>query len=43
MSFSLEAVNILSEPIRSYGRDENQLFFAQELKPRVYVGARYRF
>lgn len=43
VSFSLEAVNILSEPIRSYGRDENQLFFAQELKPRVFLGARYRF
>lgn len=43
LTFSLEAVNILSEPIRSYGRDEKQLFFAQELKPRVFVGARYRF
>ncbi|WP_246021483.1 TonB-dependent receptor [Alteraurantiacibacter aquimixticola] len=43
LAFSLEAVNILSEPLRSYGRDENQLFFAQELKPRVFVGARYRF
>lgn len=43
VSFSLEAVNILSEPVRSYGRDENQLFFVQELEPRVLVGARYRF
>ena len=43
VAFSLEAVNILSEPIRSYGRDENQVFFAQELEPRVFVGARYRF
>lgn len=43
LSFSLEAVNILSEPVRSYGRDENQVFFAQELEPRVLVGARYRF
>lgn len=43
VTFSLEAVNILSEPIRSYGRDTNQLFFAQELEPRVLVGARYRF
>lgn len=43
IAFSLEAVNILSEPIRSFGRDENQLFFAQELDPRIFVGARYRF
>ncbi|MFC3099225.1 TonB-dependent receptor [Alteraurantiacibacter palmitatis] len=43
VTFSLEAVNILSEPVRSYGRDTNQLFFAQELEPRVLVGARYRF
>lgn len=43
LAFSLEAVNILSEPIRSFGRDDNQLFFAQELEPRIFVGARYRF
>ena len=43
VAFSLEAVNILGEPIRSYGRDDNQLFFAQELEPRILVGARYRF
>jgi TonB-dependent receptor len=42
-SVSLEAINILSEPIRSYGRDDNQLWFAQEQKPRVFLGARYRF
>lgn len=40
---SLEAINILSEPVRSYGRDENQLWFAQEQSPRVFLGARYRF
>ena len=43
IAFSLEAVNILSEPIRSFGRDENQLFFAQELEPRLFAGVRYRF
>lgn len=43
LSLSLEAINILSEPIRSYGRDENQLWFAQELKPRIFLGARYKF
>ena len=40
---SLEAINILSEPIRSYGRDKNQLWFAQEQHPRVFVGGRFRF
>lgn len=43
VSVSLEAINILSEPIRSYGRDKNQLWFAQEQDPRVFLGARYRF
>ena len=43
VSVSLEAINILSEPVRSYGRDNNQLWFAQEQKPRIFVGARYRF
>ena len=40
---SIEAINILSEPVRSYGRDKNQLWFAQEQKPRVFLGARFRF
>jgi TonB-dependent receptor len=43
ISVSLEAINILSEPIRSYGRDKNQLWFAQELHPQVFAGARFRF
>ena len=43
VSVSLEAINILSEPIRSYGRSKRQLWFAQEQSPRVYVGARFRF
>ena len=43
IAVSLEAINVLSEPVRSYGRDPQQLFFAQELKPRVLLGARYRF
>lgn len=40
---TFEGVNLTSEPIRTYARDENQLYFAQELKPRFYLGARYRF
>jgi TonB-dependent receptor len=43
VSVSAEAINLLSEPIRSYGRSKRQLFFAQELKPRVLVGVRYKF
>jgi TonB-dependent receptor len=40
---SFEGVNLTSEPIRTYARDKDQLWFAQELKPRFYLGARYRF
>jgi TonB-dependent receptor len=43
ISVSLEAINILSQPIRTYGRDKNQLWFAQELHPQVFAGARFRF
>ncbi|WP_342768296.1 TonB-dependent receptor [Sphingomonas gilva] len=43
IALSLEAINVLSEPIRTYGRDESNLFFAQELKPLFLFGARYRF
>jgi TonB-dependent receptor len=43
IAVSFEAINVLSEPIRTYARDENQLWFAQELKPRFLLGARYRF
>jgi TonB-dependent receptor len=43
IAVSAEAINVLSEPIRTYGRDESNLFFAQELKPLFLLGARYRF
>jgi outer membrane receptor protein involved in Fe transport len=43
ISVSLEGVNLLSEPVRSYARDERQLVFAGEQKPRVFLGARFRF
>lgn len=42
-SVSFEAINILSEPIRTYARDSKELWFAQELHPRFLLGARYRF
>ncbi|WBH15527.1 TonB-dependent receptor [Sphingomonas radiodurans] len=40
---SLEAVNLTSEPFRQYARNETNLVFVQELKPRFWLGARYRF
>jgi hypothetical protein len=43
ISVSLEAINILGEPIRTYGRDKNQLWFAQELHPQIFAGARMKF
>ena len=42
-SVTLEGVNLTSEPLRQYARSENQLVFAQELKPRFLLGARYKF
>ncbi|WP_082452748.1 TonB-dependent receptor [Sphingomonas sp. Leaf208] len=42
-SVSLEAVNLTSEPFRQYARTETNLVYVQELKPRYYLGARYRF
>jgi TonB-dependent receptor len=43
LALSFEAINITSEPLRTYGRDKSNLWFAQELKPRLLLGARYRF
>ncbi len=43
IAVSAEVINLLSEPIRSYGRSKRQLFFAQELEPRILVGVRYKF
>jgi TonB-dependent receptor len=43
ISLSLEAINILGEPVRTYARSKNELWFAQELKPRVLAGARFKF
>lgn len=43
IAVSLEGINLTSESVRSFGRSENQTFFAQENKPRLLLGARYRF
>ena len=37
------AINLTSESVRQYGRTKENLVFAQELKPRYLLGARYRF
>ena len=43
IAVSLEAVNLLSEPFRQYARTETNLVYVQELRPRFYLGARFRF
>jgi len=43
IAVSFEAVNMLSESVRTHGRTESQVYFAQELKPRFLVGVRARF
>lgn len=43
IALSLEALNVLSEPIRTHGRTKNQVWFVQELKPRILAGVRFRF
>jgi TonB-dependent receptor len=43
ISLSLEGVNLLSEPFRQYARTKTNLVFVQELKPRIFLGARFRF
>lgn len=43
LAISLEGINLTKESLRTYARDENQLWFAQELDRRILLGARYRF
>ncbi|WP_260598168.1 TonB-dependent receptor [Sphingomonas endolithica] len=43
ISLSLEAVNLTSESFRQYARTKTNLVFVQELKPRYWLGARFRF
>ncbi|MEM9284326.1 MAG: TonB-dependent receptor [Pseudomonadota bacterium] len=40
---SFEGINLTGENLRTFGRSETQLWFAQELEPRYLFGARYRF
>ncbi len=43
LAVSFEGINLTRESLRTYGRDVNQLWFAQELDRRFLLGARYRF
>ncbi|WP_319951556.1 TonB-dependent receptor [Sphingomonas caeni] len=43
IQLSFEGINLTSEPVRSYGRDSTNLWFAQELKPLFLFGARFKF
>ncbi|TCP35062.1 TonB-dependent receptor [Sphingomonas sp. BK235] len=43
IAVTLEGINLTGESVRTYGRTKRNLVFAQELKPRFLLGARYRF
>ena len=43
IAVSIEGINLNNEPVRTFGRDENDVWNAQEFKRRFLVGARYRF
>lgn len=43
ISLSIEAINITGENLRTFSRSETQLVYAQDLKPRYLLGARYKF
>ncbi|KQN92414.1 TonB-dependent receptor [Sphingomonas sp. Leaf231] len=43
IAVTLEGINLTSESVQTYGRTKRNLVFAQELKPRILLGARYRF
>ena len=40
---SFEGLNLTRESVRTYGRDEDQLWYAQELDRRFMLGARFKF
>ena len=43
IAVSFEGLNLTRESVRTYGRDEKQLWYAQELDRRFMLGARYKF
>jgi hypothetical protein len=40
---SLEGINLTKESLRTYARDTNELWYAQELDTRYLLGVRYKF
>ncbi len=43
LAISLEGINLTNENLRTYARDEHELWYAQELDRRFLLGARYKF
>jgi outer membrane receptor protein involved in Fe transport len=43
IALSVEGINLTNSSLRTYGRSETNLWFAQELKRRFLFGARYKF
>jgi TonB-dependent receptor len=43
LAVSFEGINIFEESLRTYARDSNELWFAQEIDSRYLVGLRYKF
>jgi len=43
IALSIEGINLTNSSLRTYGRSETNLWFAQELKRRFLFGARYKF
>ena len=43
VDLSFEAINLTGENLRTFGRSESNMWFAQELDPRYLFGARYKF
>lgn len=43
IAITLEGINLTEESVRTYARDEKQLWFAQELDRRFLLGARFKF
>jgi hypothetical protein len=40
---TFEGINLTEEGVRTFARDDSQLYFAQELDARYLFGARYRY
>jgi TonB-dependent receptor len=43
VTVTLEGINLTKENVRTYARDESELWFAQELDRRFLLGARFKF